>query len=151
MVFKIKEVEMILTRDDLFKQLEFVSVTRNKRYSEKDVSVRVIDGNQVGGKKYYKRLSLIFRNDITDLLGDGDRISIARYKGRLIIIKDPNGLKLTGKSEDKNRFVRFQLNESTLSTYGYFEGDYDLKYDELYEYYYIEKDAPAANETRPMV
>ena len=139
----------ITSKNDFFGQLEFITARTQKKISNADVSVVVVAGTKDGEKRYYNRLGLTFRNDVLDLLGDGDRLKIARFKNRLIFVKDPEGMKYSSSTGGKNKFVRFQLNDQTIQTYGWFEGDYDLKYDDLYEYYYIEKDASAANDTRP--
>lgn len=137
---------MITNKEDFFGQLDFMTAQKRPMLSAADVTVKVVQGSKkANGGHYFDRLSITFRNGILDLLGDGDRVSIARYKNRLIIVKDPRGIKLSDHNEKGTLFVRWTLNDRTLSTYGWFEGNYDLKYDDLYEYYFIEKDASAAN------
>lgn len=129
---------MITNREDFFKQLDFVGKTKRNIGNHNDISIysSMVDGGEV--------LTICIRNGLDQLLGEGDRVKIARYKNRLIIIKDEGGKKLFGS---KSRFVRFRFKDDQMPTYKYFEGDYELKYDDLYEYYYIEKkeDGSAAN------
>lgn len=151
MVSIFKEVKMtFVNQADFFKQLDFMTAQRNKRFSDADVSVMVVEGAKTESKTYGKRLSLTFRNHCLDKLGEGDRIKIARFKNRLIIIKADDGMKVSQMASTyKSQFCRFNLSEDDISTYLAFEGDYKLKFDDLYEYYYIEKDASAANENAP--
>lgn len=135
---------MITNKTDFFEQLSFIGTSRVGRKSHEDVTVTLVEGKTPSGK----RLSIVLRNDVHELLGDGERLKIAFFKCRLILMKGADGMKMTS-ANTSNRFVRFRLDEDQAKIAKDFIGDHELKYDDLYEYYYVEKDAPAANGTRP--
>ena len=135
---------MITNKNDFFEQLSFIGATRKGKKSHEDVTVTLVEGKTESGK----RLSVTLGNDVHVLLGDGERLKIAFFKNRMILAKGEDGMKMTA-ANTSHRFCRFGLSKEQADVAKSFVGDYELKYDDLYEYYFIETDAPATNGTRP--
>lgn len=111
-----------------------------KRFSANDVSLNLIKvGGGKDGKSYYG-YSLTFRNDTW--INFGNSIEIAAYKNRILFRKSSDGLKLASKkgSKTNNHYCKINTcDDETMKALKEFIGDYELKYDQFYELYYIEK------------
>lgn len=112
-----------------------------RRSSVSDVSINRIKGgkSKANGNEY--RFSFTFRNDCSKKLGDkGDKIEIAIFKNRIMFRQSENGMTLSGKSnKTSNRYMHFPITSLTEELTS-FIGDYELKYDDFYEVYYVEKE-----------
>lgn len=124
----------MVTREDFFKNLEFEGGSRTRGTSDLDVSLTCV--------KYahgQMRMSFTFRNGVYEKLSTTGRLRFALYKNRIIFQDSEKGLKFYKgtKSDTNTRYV--QLAPNDLEAWKTFIGDYDLKFDEFYEYYYIER------------
>jgi len=125
---------MIVNKEDFFNGLEFSGLVRNKNRCSYDVSIQTSLTKGV-----LKTVNFTFRNGIEGMLGDGERLMFARFKNRIIFKLDDNGVKFTNGGGENSRYAKFCVNPNNEYITG-FVGDYELKYDELYEYYYVEKE-----------
>lgn len=108
-----------------------------KKNSNCDVSIsRVIWDS---AKKRYA-YGFTFRNNIHDKLGN--QIQIAVYKNRVLFRPcGPDDMKISLNPNNKTKHFYCKLKEDDMTKVLLdFIGDYDLKYDEFYEIYYIEKE-----------
>lgn len=99
-----------------------------KKKTVADVSISLHKGGNMG---------ITFRNETDKLIGD--RLEVAVYKNRVLFRCTPNGVVMqnkTGKVVSKNVYARICCMEDELKP---FIGDYELKYDDFYELYYVEK------------
>ncbi len=90
-----------------------------------DVSITVIKGGAI---------SIVFRNGKKELF-DG-AISYAVFKNRVMFRKDKRGYAISSNNKSENGYVKIGKGDEEMWD---FIGDYELKYDEFYEIYYIEK------------
>lgn len=96
-----------------------------------------------GGHDERPYVNFIFRNGVSKLFSDTDYVLFAKFKNRIFFKAGDsnNGITLSknkNASED-TRYARIQranINEQ----FAVYAGDYELKYDEFYELYYIERE-----------
>mgnify|MGYP003297646411 CR=1 FL=1 len=100
-----------------------------------DVSVTI--ANQSESRRC---VNVTFRNSVNELVTQTDYMVVAPFKNRLFFksATDVNGLLLCKNANSPNRYIRINR-ESDVESLTKFAGNYDLKYDEFYELYYIEK------------
>lgn len=132
---------MITTKDELFENVDFVGRKKAKASNNVyDIGVYI----KKEGRKT-PRLRIYFRNSISDIF-DSEYFEIGRYKNRLIIkpSTEENGVKLFNSQSPNVRSLQFTItkSEAGILVFGSTDGpvNYELKYDQLYEYYYIEKE-----------
>lgn len=122
---------------EVLKKLDWVgrdSATQ-RRNSKKDVSISVTTN------KGRPAISLIFRNDMHQLLSETDFIQFAIMKNRIFFqgSNAEEGLLMYQASDhNNNRYLKLSRAE-IVEKLKEFEGDYSIEYDEFYELYYIEK------------
>ena len=91
-----------------------------------------------------KRLNFYFHNGVHQLLGE--RIKVGRFKNRLILMQDDNGYKISKQNKDNTSgILQMTWGESLDFFKPFLDTDYELKFDDLYEYYYIEKEFKKEN------
>ncbi|MBQ5768456.1 MAG: hypothetical protein IIV94_06160, partial [Clostridiales bacterium] len=93
--------------------------------------------NKKSGKKGF---SLIFRNKCYEKLGKF--VEIAIYKNRIFFREtNDNGLTIRGKkgAPENTHYASINYISEEVERLKDFIGDYELKHDEFYELYYIEK------------
>lgn len=133
---------MITTKDELFKNVDFVGRKKTKA-ANNDYDIGVFIKKDKGRRN--PRLRIYFRNSISDIF-DSEYIEIGRYKNRLIFkpSTEEMGAKLWSSASPAIKSLQFTVtkNEAGVLVFGSTDGpiNYELKYDQLYEYYYIEKE-----------
>lgn len=109
-----------------------------------DVSVRVVHGHDCK-----KLINITFRNDCFKKFTNSEYCECAIFKNRIFFRESDStrGLLLNRNkaTTDTTTYVRFQKTEY-VNLYAQFVGDYELKYDEFYELYYIESKELNTNE-----
>lgn len=93
---------------------------------KEDVSISIVKDGAV---------SIVLRNGKKKLF-DG-AISYAIFKNRVMLRPDKRGYAISGNNKSENGYVKIHKGDEELRN---FIGDYDLKYDDFYELYYIEKE-----------
>lgn len=91
-----------------------------------DVSITVVKDGAI---------SIVLRNGKKKLF-DG-AISYAVFKNRVMFRKDKRGYAISGNNKSENGYVKIGKGDDELQD---FIGDYELKYDDFYELFYIEKE-----------
>ena len=92
-----------------------------------DVSISLVKGGAN---------SIVLRNGKKNLFED-KAISYAIFKNRVMFRSDKDGYAISGNNKSPNGYVKIHKGDEELRD---FIGDYDLKYDDFYELYYIEKE-----------
>ena len=106
-------------------------------FSNEDISINMVTVDKKSGKKGF---SLIFRNKCYEKLGKF--VEIAIYKNRIFFREtNDNGLTIRGKkrSPENTHYASINYISEEVERLKDFIGDYELKHDEFYELYYIEK------------
>lgn len=85
-------------------------------------------------------INITFRNGLGELFRT-HYISVAIWKNRLFFraTDKEEGIKLVQRNSEKNHYARIGT-EAFVKKLLVFEGDYELKYDDFYEMYYIENE-----------
>ena len=136
--------------DDFKKKIEtkfdWFSASNDKRYGNRHLSYQDITINRCTpktpeAKNKGIRYNLTCRNKVPEILGEW--VDIAIYKNRVFFrpsTQQDGGYKMYSHNSTTktNPFLQILETENTKGLME-FVGDYDLKYDELYELYYIEK------------
>lgn len=122
----------IVNREDFLNSIEFTEPSRRKRIG-KDDDIFV----NTTGKGDKMRLSVYFRNGVNELFGE--RVKFGRFKNRMIILPSEDGFKVTNLS-NRSKVVQLLIRGSVENLIPFIDKGYELKYDELYEYYYIERE-----------
>ena len=129
----------IVNKEDFFEQLPtFGKLIRGgSRNCGKDVNIMLTADKT----KKNNRLTIGFNADAYELL-HAQYIKIGRYKNRMIILpcSESEGVKVRLDANGKRAYAQFTVSPAMKdSGILIFAGDsYDLKYDDLYEFYYIE-------------
>lgn len=104
----------------------------NQDKNHSDVTISI----QKAGKDRMA-VTIILRNDVEKRIDkDGiGNIAVAQ-KGKTVYFKaDKNGYKVSGGKNTTHKYIKFSLNDA----YKALEGDYELKYQDFLELYYVEK------------
>ena len=120
------------SRDEFMAQIEFEGRQRNGRNSQKDVTLSVVRNGS--------RVNIYFRNDTMKMF-DGEQVVFGIYKNRIIFEKRYDGYKITEIEHKRSTYGSISASVSDINRYKKWIGDYDLKWDEFYEFYYIEREA----------
>ena len=133
-------------RDNKDYKEEFLSsmnwVSKSKaRGSVGDFDVSLTFGKKKSTDKEPKLLCMTLRNEAEKLFADDNEyIQICIHKNRMFFRQadSKTGYKLYDNKtvHSKNRYVKFPLHDVMKA----FVGDYDMKYDDFLELYYIEKE-----------
>ena len=128
----------ILTKEEFYNKLKVMSKDRRGRKSDHDVSVTRSVLNDGSMSNY---LNFTFRNGVHEFFSSG-RVSFAVFKNRLIILDDKDGFAMTKMNRDDNgsRYIKAYITNGREGLVSFENDNYDLKWDDLYEYYYIEKE-----------
>ena len=128
----VKEVAKSIVGADMSKFNWIGQNTKNYRKAQTDVSISIIRNGDKANS-----ISFVLRNDVWKNFGE--RVAIAVYKNRVLFRTDENGAKVDtrGIKNCTNRYLKFRVDETTERLKA-FVGDYELKYDDFYELYYIE-------------
>lgn len=103
--------------------------------AKSDISINCITYD----KKPYAGISFTFRNDVWQFFGE--RIEFAIYKNRIMFRKANSGegmAMFSGSDKSPNKYMKIRITEDTQVIKDKFIGDYELKYDNFYELYYVE-------------
>jgi len=131
-----KQVDVKRAQDEKFSWINKGSKNYHHR-ANSDISINCVKNNG----KAFSGISFTFRNDVWQFFGEN--IEFAIYKNRIMFRTAENncGMKLfSGSSKSDNKYFKVRVNEDTQIIKDKFIGDYELKYDEFYELYYIEKE-----------
>lgn len=126
---------MILTKEDFFGQLNFEKPNRGRSInSGDDVLFNIYDesGN------HRRRISITFKGSVAKEVFPSGFGKFARWKTRIIFIDDKDGFTLSQNSKSENKRMQGVISEDELSKYQIFCGSYQMQYEPMYEYYYIE-------------
>lgn len=122
----------MMDRKQFMAQVNFIRPVRAK--TKADVSVNITNGKK-------KKMAIYFRNGVNNFFGE--RVKVGIYKDRMII-EDADfgdGFKLSknkGMSgETKDNFAFFHVTYQEWMDE--WVGEYDLKIDDFYDYYYLSK------------
>lgn len=125
------------TREDFMAGINFVKPKQVKSHADFSINL--------SGKK--NTFNVYFRNNCRELFGD--YVVFGIFKDRLIIEpSDANtGFKITvptrGYTNENCRkaygHVTLKVPEDLFDAYKEYIGDYEFKYDNFYEYYYVQK------------
>ncbi len=110
-------------------------------HSDKKIDVSITVANQSNTTKK-KCVNFTFRNGIEKLITDTEYILVAPYKSRVFFKKatDVDGITLLkNKNSSNSTYARISAENDVPKFEGY-AGNYQLKYDEFYELYYVEKE-----------
>ena len=131
---KIKEDVLDEIKRDRMNEISWISKkTARGIRSDMDISLRLIKNG--GGKK--NTINLILRNGISEIF-EAPGLVVGVRKNRMFFVPREDGYKI-GAANDKsdNRYVRIPATNNDLIE---FCGDYELKYDNFLEMYYIERE-----------
>ncbi len=113
-------------------------VGRASRKGNADVSLTICHNSDTR-----ECVSFTFRNSSYEFFTRTDYFKVGIFKNRLFFTeaKDFDGLLLNKNKETtpNTRYARI-ASEKEINLFRPFEGAYELKYDEFYELYYIEKE-----------
>ena len=118
-------------------KFEWIEAGQHKAVSNSDVTISFM-------KSRDNLVNITFRNGVIYLISSTDYVKITKPLKNRIYFKqgyDKDGL-LLNKNKNvtaDNRYVRFQ-NDDLRKAFDEFGGDYELKYDNFNELYYIEKE-----------
>jgi len=126
-------------KSEVLGKLEWVTKSKSSydRDTSKDISVSL---SKKKGSPEYTHVSFTFRNDIEKIfLGQVEYVQFCVYKNRIFFrpAESTVGYKLyKASSTCANKYTRFPKFSGAIE----FVGDYELKYDDFLELYYIEKE-----------
>lgn len=91
------------------------------------------------GNRHYA--SITFRNECWKLFTETPYLEVAIYKNRVFFKQsdEKHGLTLLHNKNVTNSTCYARMQNGFADRFITFEGDYELKYDEFYELYYIER------------
>lgn len=117
-----------MTRTEAQDRFDWHGMTgKSKKKTASDVSINLHKGEHIG---------ITFRNGADKKIGE--RLEVAVYKNRVLFRDSPNGVIMQNKSGKIGKNVYARINDITEELRP-FIGDYELKYDDFYELYYVEK------------
>lgn len=103
-----------------------------------DVQIVIVNAAQ-GNKP--KNLTVRFYNNTGDLISDTGFAQIQIYKNRMFFrgSDEKTGYKLSSKAKNPTtKALQITISSELANEYSSLIGDYELKYDSFYEYYYVE-------------
>lgn len=116
----------------------FGAISRNGHHGGRDVTINHTISED--GKRHLA--SFTFRNDCWKLFTETPYMEIALYKNRVFFRQsdEKHGITLLRNKQvtESTRYARMQ--NGFADRFITFEGDYELKYDEFYELYYVERE-----------
>lgn len=127
-----------VTRDDFMKMVDFQGPKIIK--SKADITI--------GASSKEDCINVYFRNGVKDFFGTHVKVGI--YKDRMIFCEADNrtGFKISGPAKNAavtNNYRKLYghcvvpISADKIAEYKEWIGDYDLKVDDFYDYYYIQK------------
>lgn len=131
-------------KNEFMEKMNWVEKTKTRSVSNADVTVSIQLKTKGAVKNSHQVICFTFRNGVIEKLTTTGYIQICVHKNRLFIREaDKNiGYKVTtpGYKEavpgsNVNRYCKMPV----LDVFSGFEGNYELKYDDFLELYYIEK------------
>lgn len=119
--------------------LQFVNpCTGNRPTSKKDCSINAISIGH--GATNNKGISFTFRNGKGKFLKGYAQIAICKNRVYFKSVEEGEGMRIVDNKTTSNFYGKICTESKTTVILHDFIGDYDLKYDEYLEFYYIEKD-----------
>lgn len=119
------------SRQEIMSEIEFESRKRNGRGCPADVTLTLTNKG--------KKVSLYFRNGVGEHFKEGLMFGILKNR----IVLEPNGAIGYKISDSCTKRTDYGVVSATVSDgekYRSWIGDYKLKWDEFYEFWYIEKE-----------
>ncbi len=116
----------LISKEEIISKFDWQTPSRG--YSRGNEDVRITVGKD-------KKMKITLRNDTWELISQTDYIEFAVCKNRILFreAKD-KGYKMVKSGETPSRYVF-----TSLKGCDGFIGDYELKYDDFLELYYVEK------------
>lgn len=132
-------------KNEKFNWLSSQNTSTTRIRSQSDITITEVGPCSHSGKS--NRYNITLRNEVPDKLGT--YVDLALFKNRIFFrpsSAEANGYKMynrnhtngSGNEVKGNPFIQVTKTESTKALSD-FVGHYELKYDEFYELYYIEK------------
>lgn len=123
------------TREEIMSAIEF-----ERRYAMRDAAGKEVTITVTVGKKRGAQVGLYFKNNSKEKF-KSDRIIFGILKNRIVFEPDASGFKITTNSA-KTKKLDYGFIKATVKDadkYKPFIGDYNLLWDEFYEFWYIER------------
>ena len=120
------------------RQLTFTPNTPNFEWIGRDGG-RKVDAD-ISISEVKQGVHIIFRNETREIIGE--RVQFAIMKNRLYLKSDEHGLKLydAKKTKRDNGYIKIS-SPKHVPQFRAFIGDYQLRHDDFYDLYYIEREA----------
>lgn len=118
-------------RQEIFAEIEFESRKRNKK-GIADITIATM--------KRANTINIYFRNGMHELFPEGVIFGI--YKNRIVFEADKDkGYTVNMSATKKGNIGVVTATVGNIDKYREWIGDYEMKYDDFYEFWYIEKPA----------
>ena len=122
------------TRQEFMAEIEFETRQKSGYKSQADITLTVLNGNK--GKN---RVNIYFRNNTKIHFPDGVIFGI--YKNRIVFEKsNTQGYKIATNNNNRSDYGCVSATVSDPDKYKDWIGDYTLKWDSFYEFWYIERE-----------
>lgn len=123
-----------MTKLEAQERFNWLGKQRNRNNCNADISISL--HKRANGQKH-DAIGLTFRNGCGEKFGS--TIQVAVYKNRVMFRTAEDGICMQRNKavQSNNIYARFSDVNGELKN---FIGDYELKYDDFYELYYIEKE-----------
>ena len=125
-------------RDQFLSQMSWVEKEKKRYVCDKDITVAIQTKKTGATKDSHKAVCFSIRNGVEQNITSTEYMQICVHKNRIFFREADRdmGYKVYKPSTGNNRYCKMTL----LDVLACFVGDYDLKYDDFLELYYIEKE-----------
>lgn len=125
-------------KEEFLAKMDWVEKTRRRHITNADVTVSVQVKKAGATKDSHKVICFTFRNEVIEKLTTTNYIQVCVHKNRLFIREADkvSGYKITQPATSINKYCKMPV----LDVFSEFAGDFELKYDDFLELYYIEKE-----------
>lgn len=126
-------------KEDIMSKMNWMKKEKGRYLCDKDITISLQLKARGKTEDKGKVICFAFRNDCWELVTENEYIQVGTYKNRLFIRQadKDTGYKISKNNNTcNNRYCKMPNVESLKD----FIGDYDLKYDDFLEMYYVEKE-----------
>lgn len=126
-------------KEEILDKMNWLQKEKQRTVGGADISISVQTKNRGNAKDGGKVVCVTFRNGCHDLITDTEYIQLGVYKNRVFIrqVDSADGYKLSKPGGTaRNRYVKMP----GVDVLKDFIGDYELKYDNFLDMYYVEKE-----------
>lgn len=126
-------------KEEFLAKMDWVEKTKTRHVAHTDITVSIQVKKRGATKDSHKVACFTFRNGVAELLTTTNYIQVCVHKNRLFIREADNvsGYKITSPTTSVSKYCKMPA----LDVFDEFVGDFELKYDDFLELYYIEKEA----------